>query len=397
MIKVRYQFPSNINPEKQAQIIAVGQTVGSWGAQFSHRAAAMQAHMGQVLEINTLANGRYEALIGFPQINCENDVGSLLTMIFGKFSLAGPARITEITLPDDFGTPAKIGMEGIRQRTGVKDRPLIMGIFKPALGLTAGDHAELLDQVAAAGLDIIKDDEINFNLQTAPTVDRVKACAAVIEKHRQSSGKEILYAVNLSGRADKLVDNALHLIDAGANALLFNAICYGYSCLEAIAAHPEINVPVFTHPALAGAIGGATQGDNDYGIAYPVLLGTLMKYAGADAVLYPAHYGSLPFNANDEFAIRDILRSKRGSHLPSLPVPSAGIHPGIMSRAVKDYGNDVALNAGSAIFDHPQGPYAGTRAFFEALEAVQLNKKLIASNFDNGPLRAALEKWGEEQ
>ena len=161
MIKVRYQFPANINPEKQAQIIAVGQTVGSWGAQFSHRAAAMQAHMGQVLEINEHTNGRHDALIGFPEINCENDIGSLLTMIFGKFSLAGPARITEILLPDTFGTSAKIGLEGIRQRTGVKDRPFIMGIFKPALGLTAEDHAELLDQVAAAGLDIIKDDEIN--------------------------------------------------------------------------------------------------------------------------------------------------------------------------------------------------------------------------------------------
>lgn len=395
MIKVCYEFPAGIDPEKQAKMIAVGQTVGSWGAQFSHREAAMQQHMGQVLSTKVLDSGRSRAVIGFPEINCENDTGSLLTMIFGKFSLAGPARIVDIELPENFGIPAKFGIHGIREKTDVFDRPFIMGIFKPALGLTAADHAGLLDQVAGAGLDIIKDDEINFNLTTAPTLERVKACAPVIEKHKQANGREILYAVNLSGRADQLLDNARRLIDAGANALLFNAISYGYSCLEAITAHPDIQVPVFTHPALSGAIGGATQGSNDYGISYPVLLGTLMKFAGADAALYPAHYGSLPFNAEDEYRIRDILRGTRGKHIASLPVPSAGIHPGIVGRALQDYGNDVALNAGSAIFDHPDGPEAGTRAFFEALERAQNGETLKIADVNEGPLKVALEKWGE--
>ena len=395
MIRVDYEFPEHINPEKQAKIIAVGQTVGSWGAQFPHRQKAMQAHMGEVLSINSMDIGRSCATIGFPEINCENDIASLLTMIFGKFSLAGPARITKIQLPEEFGISAKFGLQGIRKKTNVFDRPLIMGIFKPALGLTAADHAELLEQVASAGLDIIKDDEINFNLKSAPTLERVKACAPVIAKYKSELGKEILYAVNLSGRADQLIDNARRLIDAGANALLFNTICYGYSCMEAIATHPDIQVPVFAHPALSGAIGGATQGGNDYGISYPVLLGTLMKYAGADAVLYPAHYGSLPFNADDEFEIRDILREPIGKHLPSLPVPSAGIHPGVMNRALTDYGDDVALNAGSAIFDHPQGPHAGTQAFFEALTLVKQGVTLKLSEVNSGPLKIALEKWGE--
>lgn len=397
MIKVTYEFPAGIDPEKQAKMIAVGQTVGSWGAQFSHREAAMQQHMGQVLSTKSLDNSRSQAVIGFPEINCENDTGSLLTMIFGKFSLAGPARIVDINLPDDFGIAAKFGLQGIRKKINVFDRALIMGIFKPALGLTADDHADLLDQVASAGLDIVKDDEINFNLATAPTIDRVKACAPVIKKYREENGREILYAVNLSGRADQLIDNARRLIDAGANAFLFNAISYGYSCLEAITAHPDIQVPIFTHPALSGAIGGATQGNNDYGISYPVLLGTLMKYAGADAVLYPAHYGSLPFSAEDEFNIRDILRETHGKHIASLPVPSAGIHPGVMTRALNDYGNDVALNAGSAIFDHPDGPKAGTQAFFDALAAIQQGKPLKISETSEGPLKVALQKWGEEK
>jgi 2,3-diketo-5-methylthiopentyl-1-phosphate enolase len=79
-----------------------------------------------------------------------------------------------------------------------------------------------------------------------------------------------------------------------------------------------------------------------------------------------------------------------------LPVPSAGIHPGIVGRALRDYGNDVALNAGSAIFDHPQGPAAGTHAFFEALRVVEEGGVLKADFVADGPLKTALVKWGGE-
>jgi len=386
-----------MDAEKQAKMIAIGQTVGSWGAQFSHREKEMQSHLAKVINVTHLDNGNSTATIGFPEINTENDISTLLTMVFGKFSLAGPARIIDIILPSAYGTSAKFGIEGIRKITQVYDRPFIMGIFKPALGLTASDHAELLRSVATAGLDIIKDDEINFNLETAPTIERVKSCRTVIDEIKQETGKEILYAVNLSGRADKLINNAKKLIDAGANALLFNAISYGYSCLEALAGSPEINVPVFTHPALSGAIGGATDNSSDYGIDYSVLLGSLMKYAGADAVLYPAHYGSLPFTKETEFAIRDILRIPKSSSAPAiLPVPSAGIHPGIIGKAFQDYGNDVAFNAGSAIFDHPNGAHEGTKAFFQALRMAQNKLPIKIENCEGEALRVALNKWGEE-
>ena len=394
MIQVSYRFPSTIDANKQAKIIAIGQTVGSWGAQFTHREQAMLAHTAEVVSVVKNQDNTSTATIGFPRINTEDDIPSLLTMIFGKFSLAGPARIIDIQLPDDYGLTPKLGLSGIQRRTGVTDRPLVMGIFKPALGLSAEDHGELLREVAIAGLDIIKDDEINFDLKTAPTHRRVEVCRNVIDEVRKDYGREIMYAVNLSGRADQMVAKAKSLIDAGANALLLNVFCYGFSVLESLAASPDINIPIFTHPALSGALGGAADGSGEYGIDYAVSLGTLMTFAGADAVLYPAHYGSLPVAAETEFRIRDILRAS-GSQRPAvLPVPSAGIHPGVVARAMSDYGNDVALNAGSAIFDHPDGPAVGTKAFFEAIAIVQQGRMLDLNSIEPGPLKTALEKWG---
>jgi 2,3-diketo-5-methylthiopentyl-1-phosphate enolase len=76
--------------------------------------------------------------VRFPKINVENDIASLLTMIFGKYSMAGAGKVVGVYLPESYGTKAKVGITGIRQRLGVCDRPLVMAIFKPALGLSTG-------------------------------------------------------------------------------------------------------------------------------------------------------------------------------------------------------------------------------------------------------------------
>jgi 2,3-diketo-5-methylthiopentyl-1-phosphate enolase len=384
-IEVDYQFPVGTDPERQAKVIALGQTVGTWDASFAHREAFFQQHLGEVTQVLSQPDGTSTATVRFPVANVEGDIASLLTMIFGKYSMAGPAKVMNVRLPRGYGQRAKFGISGIRSQLSTSDRPLVMAIFKPALGLSADDHAQILAEVAAAGLDVIKDDEILGNLKSAPTLERLRACRPILDSVRQKTGKPLLYAVNVTGRADRLLAQAKRLVAEGANALLLNVLSYGFSVLEALAEDPEISVPIFAHPALAGAWCGAPN----YGFSYSALLGTLMAHAGADAVLYPAHYGSLPFSATEEFQIRDALRKRN-----VFPVPSAGIHPGIVPRAIADYGTDVILNAGTGIMDHPDGPNAGVAAFFEALEVIQMGHPFQLEHIPSGPLRRALEKWG---
>jgi 2,3-diketo-5-methylthiopentyl-1-phosphate enolase len=384
-IEVDYRFPRGIDAQKQAKVIAVGQTAGTWDARFAHREEMLRSHLAEVVKGVTQPDGSSIATIRFPQANVENDISSLLTMIFGKYSMAGAAKVMAVRLPQDYGRRPKLGITGIREQLGVFDRPLIMAIFKPALGLSADDHATILHEVANAGLDIIKDDEIMGDLEVAPTLKRLQACRKVLDEVKQQTGRTVLYAVNVTGAADKLIEKARLLVREGANALLLNVLTYGYSVLEALAADAEINVPIFVHPAFAGAMCAAP----DYGMAYSVVLGTLMAHGGADAVLYPAHYGSLPFDSAEEVRIRDNLRSRN-----VFPVPSAGIHPGIVPQALADYGQDVILNAGTGIMDHPDGPAAGVKAFFEALERVQDGESLALDTLSYGALRRAIEKWG---
>lgn len=383
-IEVDYRFPAGVDAEKQAKIIAVGQTVGTWDARFSHRQETLNSHLAEVVNIK-IEDSYSIATIRFPEINVENDIASLLTMIFGKYSMAGPAKVVAVRLPENYGKRPKLGITGIRERLGVFDRPLIMAIFKPALGLSAVDHAAILQEVANSGLDIIKDDEIMADLKVAPTLKRLEACRKVIEEVKQQTGRTVLYAINVTGSAEQLIQKARTLVQEGANALLLNVLTYGFSVLDALATDPEINVPIFVHPAFAGAMCAAP----DYGMAYSVVLGTLMAHGGADAVLYPAHYGSLPFDPAEEARIRDNLRSRN-----LFPVPSAGIHPGVIPQALLDYGNDVILNAGTGIMDHPDGAAFGVTAFFEALERIEQSLPFTPETLPQGALRRAVEKWG---
>ncbi|NJK27507.1 MAG: 2,3-diketo-5-methylthiopentyl-1-phosphate enolase, partial [Coleofasciculaceae cyanobacterium SM2_3_26] len=234
-------------------------------------------------------------------------------------------------------------------------------------------------------------DEIMTNLASAPTLERLRACRQAMDEVYEQTGRRVLYAVNVTSNVTNNVGGhplatARQLVASGANALLLNVLTYGFAALEAIAADPDIDVPIFVHPAFAGALCAS----KDTGMAYSVVLGTLMAHGGADAVLYPAHYGSLPFDPMEEASIRDSLRQRN-----VFPVPSAGIHPGIVPRALADYGNEVVLNAGTGIMDHPAGAAAGVRAFFEALAWHRQGKSWDVAEMPECALRQAVEKWGK--
>ncbi|MEG3436258.1 RuBisCO large subunit C-terminal-like domain-containing protein [Pannus brasiliensis CCIBt3594] len=384
-IFVDYRFPPSVDAERQAKTIAIGQTAGTWSDRYSHRESQLSEHLAEVVSIETEADGYKVARVRFPEINVENDIASLLTMIFGKYSMAGVGKVVGVHLPEDYGTRAKVGITGIRERLGAFDRPLVMAIFKPALGLSAEDHGKILQEVADAGLDVIKDDEIMGDLPVAPTLERLRAGRRVLDELREKNGREMLYAVNVTGKAGDLIEKARLLVKNGANALLLNVLTYGFSVLEALASDRAIDVPIFAHPAFAGAMCAGS----DTGLAYSVVLGTLMAHGGADAVLYPASYGSLPFDPLEEARIRDILRDRN-----VFPVPSAGIHPGIIPRVLQDYGRNVILNAGTGIMDHPDSPASGVRAFFEALERLESGASFDVESLPEGPLKQAIRKWG---
>ncbi|MBI4226748.1 MAG: 2,3-diketo-5-methylthiopentyl-1-phosphate enolase [Candidatus Omnitrophica bacterium] len=379
--------------EQKGEQIALGQTVGAWTPVRDAHPEIWAQHRGEVVSVAQEADAGI-ARVAFPTANCEPDLPSLLTMVFGKVSLDGWIKLLDLEFPPawlaQFPGP-KVGIAGLRRRLGVAEAPLTMAIFKPCVGLSAEQLGAMFYELASGGLDLVKDDEILPDLPTAKTERRLEACLAAAGRVKRETGRTVLYAVNLTGPVDMLRERARRLQSQGATCLLFNVLAYGWGALEALARDPELTTPILAHPALSGGLCGAP----DHGMSYSLVLGRMMRLAGADLVLYPAHYGTFPFPAEEEFAIRDALRQPMGSLAPAWPGPSVGIHPGMVPRLLADYGRDVVINAGGGIHGHPRGAQAGARAMRQAVELALAGRPFTEPlPSGHGELAVALTHWG---
>ena len=356
-IRVTYRFPEGTDLEKMSKIVSIGQSAGTWSPKFENRKDRLSGHLAEVVELHPGLKGGGLAVIDYPVSNCPDSTGALLTAIMGKYSMAIPMKVVDLTLPKKYGVAPVFGIGGIRRSLGIFDRPLLMGIFKPSLGLTASEHGDIFREAAFAGIDLMKDDEILPDIPGCTAIDRLAAVRVVVEELWRVQRRRVLYAVNLSGRADQVLEKARTLVSEGANALLLNVIAYGYPILEALAADPLVNVPIFCHPALSGVF----TGPSDYGFSARVVLGTLMAHAGGDAVLFPTRFGNFPVLPEEESALVDILQKSS-----VFPVPSGGVNPGSVLPLGQTYGKDMIINAGTAIMDHSGGVSAGVHSFLDA-------------------------------
>ncbi|WP_214798656.1 2,3-diketo-5-methylthiopentyl-1-phosphate enolase [Exiguobacterium sp. s50] len=364
-----------------ADKIALELTVGTWTELPHLEQEQLQAYRGEVVSTtHTDTTSRFT--IRYPLHNVSPDFSSILTTTFGKLSLDDSIRLIDLTLPETLAPHfkgAKFGVTGIRELLGVHDRPLVMSIFKGVIGRDLAFLEQQLRDQFAGGIDIVKDDEILYDNPLTPSLERARIGADVIQAHFEATGKRVLYAITLSGPVFGLRDQALRLIEAGATALLFNVYTYGLDALRELANDPDIHVPILAHPAFAGALTGS--------ISHSLLLGKLPRLAGADLTLFPSPYGSLATPRDEAFTIRDQSAEPHWSK-PILPVPSAGIHPGLVADIIRDFGTDVVINAGGGIHGHPDGAAAGARAFRQAIAHV-----LGQTEGQTDELDTALKAW----
>ncbi|MCL6488754.1 MAG: 2,3-diketo-5-methylthiopentyl-1-phosphate enolase [Alicyclobacillus mali] len=383
--------------EARAEGIAVGLTIGTWTDLPAARKSEVAKHCGRVEGIRVLEERPEgdvvaEIDIAYPVANLNGTFASLLVTVFGKLSMDGEIRLERLQMPDSlvrqFPGP-KFGVEGVRQRLGAYHRPLVMSIFKACAGLTLDELVEAFGEQAEGGVDLVKDDEIFFTEAYATPEDRVRAYAAKTDEIAQRTGRRTAYAVNLTGPVHSLRERARRLAELGAGALLVNVVAYGYDVVADLARDPEVHVPILAHPAVSGAL----YGSPNYGIAADIVLGQLMRLAGADIGIFPSMYGSVTLGREATDRLLQHLRAE-GPHKPVLPAPSAGIYPGLVPRLYQDFGVDLVLNAGGGIHGHPGGARMGGRAFFDAIWAVEQGVPLQEAAKDRPALLQALEKRG---
>lgn len=383
--------------DKKATGIAVGLTVGSWTELPETAKAQMQQHLGQVVSVAVHEGGegqRYADIqIAYPDVNFSRDLPALLVTAFGKLSMDGKIKLLDLQPSTEFLSAfpgPKFGMQGVRDLLGVHDRPLVMSIFKSVIGHDLAGLREQFLQQALGGVDLIKDDEILFENPLTPLEQRVETCMDAAREAEKATGQKLIYFTNLTGPTFQLKANAKRAIAAGANGLLFNVLAYGFDALAELAADPEINVPIAAHPSLAGAIYPSQY----HGMSAALVLGKLMRIGGADLSLFPSPYGSVVMPKAENLAVKEALLDAPLPQKQAVPVPSAGIHPGLVPLILQDFGHDVVVNAGGGVHGHPMGAAAGGRAFRQAVDAVIQGQSLEQYARQREELRIAIERWG---
>jgi 2,3-diketo-5-methylthiopentyl-1-phosphate enolase len=383
------------NTLKKAEDIALGLTIGSWTDLPELEQNQLRKHKGKVVSIEEISGKEGEALIkiAYPPLNFSSDLPAIITTVFGKLSLDGKVKLLDLEFPEGlkklFPGP-RFGIAGIREMLGVYDRPLLMSIFKGVIGRDIEFLENQLKAQALGGIDLVKDDEILFENELTPFEKRISAGKNILRNTFEQTGHRTLYAVNLTGRTSQLKSKARKAKELGADVLLFNVFAYGLDSLQELREDDEIELPIMAHPAVSGSFLSA----KDYGFSHSLILGKLLRFAGADFSLFPSPYGSVALEKDKALSIKEELVKQDPIFKTAFPVPSAGIHPGLVPLLINDFGIESIINAGGGVHGHPKGAIAGGTAFRQAID-VHLKGQTLNEGAVNLPeLKTAIDIWG---
>jgi len=337
LVTYRLLTPSGAAAER-AQTLALEQSIEMPLAAVAD-ARVLQDVVARVESLDAQPDGSTLAHISLSAESIADDAGQLLNMLFGNSSLHDDVSVVDVRVPAalarGFGGPA-LGIEGVRRRVRVPARPLACAALKP-IGSTEPDLACMTAAFAQAGVDIVKDDH-GWAARSRPSFEeRVRICQPEVDRANTGRSTCTLYAPSLSGDAQAMREQLAFAHGHGVGAVLIAPMIAGVSNFNAL--RREWPQMVFiAHPALAG-----------HAIAPAVLLGTLFRVFGADAVIFPNHGGRFSYSRATCAAIAGNLRGALHGLRPALPVPAGGMSVERVPELVSEYGSDAMLLIGGSL------------------------------------------------
>jgi ribulose-bisphosphate carboxylase large chain len=409
----RYFVESSVASDKVAQVIAGEQSSGTFLALAGETEALKARSRARVVRVEPLPpvlepslhsafverrpHGgvfhRAEIEIAFPIANVGANLAALLATVAGNLYELGEVtglRLLSLDLPEDYAAAfagPQFGIPGTRRLAGVAGRPLIGTIVKPSIGLTPAETAALVDDLCAAGIDFVKDDELIADPPYAPFVERLSAVMPVLHRHADRTGRMPMYAINISGGIDDMLRRHDAVLEAGGTCVMASINAVGFAGVEHLRRHAQLPIHghrngwgAFTrHPALGFAFD-----------AYQ----TLWRLAGIDH-LHVNGIRSKFWEPDDS-----VLRSARAclaplpGLMPLMPVFSSGQWAAQAPDLYAQLGSvDLMHLAGGGIIGHPDGIAAGVESMRAAWEAAVAGVELATYARSRPALGRALEHF----
>jgi ribulose-bisphosphate carboxylase large chain len=336
---------------------------------------------------------RAKVTLSWPLDTLGPSLPNLLATVAGNLFELKPVtglRLLDIHLPDEFAAAypgPRFGIAGTRRLAGVNERPLIGTIIKPSVGLSPRETAELVNELCRAGIDFIKDDELQSDGPACPFDLRVEEVMRVINDHSQRAGKKVMYAFNLTGDLDQMRRRHDTLLEHGATCLMASINSVGLVGMVELARFSQL--PIHAHRNGWGYLSRHPLLGWSY-IAWQ----KIWRLAGADHM----HVNGI----GNKFAETDesCVASARACLTPMFADKPCTVMPVFSSaqsalQAPETYRGlgsaDLIVTAGGGIMAHPLGIAAGVTAMREAWEATLAGIPLTDFARNHPSLQHALE------
>jgi ribulose-bisphosphate carboxylase large chain len=411
-VVVDYLVETPYTLERAAEVIAGEQSTGTFTAVPGETTSLKERHGAVVERIVPLEerdnpalpgsripaghDGRYRqglVQLSFPLHNFGPSIPNLMSAIAGNLfelqELSG-LRIMDLELPEAFAqryAGPKFGIEGTRKLTGVYERPVIGTIVKPSIGLGMAEMQRMIADMSAAGIDFMKDDELNANAPYAPLEQRVKAVMEAIERAADATGKKIMYAFNITGDIDELERGHELVVNAGGNCVMVSVMSIGLAGLAHLNRFSE--VPIHAHRNQWGMLTRCPLLGFEFA-AYQ----KLCRLAGADHL----HVNGLnsKFYESNESVVKSVqacLTPMYGGYA-AMPVVSSAQWGGTAPATYAATATvDVMHLAGGGILAHPDGAAAGFASMKQGWEAAVSGIPLADYAKERSELSRAIGKF----
>ena len=411
-IEADYLLETSGSPEKAAAVLAGEQSSGTFLAvpgETEELKARSAARVERVEDLGLVAgpalpgaarpdapHRRARLTLSWPLGNTGTSLPNILATVAGnlfELNCVAGLRLTDIRFPAALVAASPrpaFGIAGTRRLSGVEGRPLIGTIIKPSIGLTVAETAAMVQTLCAAGIDFIKDDELQADGAVCPFDDRARAVMAVINAHAERTGRKVMYAFNLTGEVDEMRARHDLVLALGGTCVMASANSVGLTGLLALRRHAQL--PIHLHRNGWGYLSRHPSLGFDF-----AAWSKLWRLAGADHM----HVNGLrnKFCESDDSVLASArsLLSPLSAADPSvtMPVFSSG------QSALQAFGTWAALGtsdlihaAGGGIMAHPGGPAAGVQSMQDAWGAAMAGWSLEEAALDSPALAAAVRTYG---
>lgn len=392
------EIPNGLTGLEYAIELAIDQTTGTWTKVKEETEEVKRNHRARVIgvyEIPKDADVVHKCIIqlAFPYANFAFSLSQMFVTMLGNNSSMGFIKLVDLTFPkkylEHYPGP-KYGVEGFREITGVKERPLLCNMIKPCTGIPPKVGAELAYLAAVGGADMVKDDELMSDCEFSTFHERTRVFIDKLKQADDIKGEKTLYMVNITDRPDKMLDNALWAVENGANGLMINYMTCGFDAVRMVTENKDVTLPVFGHCAMSGALSAGAYN----GIDVSLLVGKIPRMIGLDSVLvyYPEGRFLL---TEDKYAQIVNMQQDDFYHLKRvMPFPGGSIHPGTVKKTLDITGTDCIVSAGGGIHGHPDGSTAGAIAMRQAID-LAMDPNLDPNDY--AEYQKAIEFWGSSK